>query len=831
MRGAVDSMVFCDSRAWATALTTVSAFCAVCSDLPSRYAGAEVLDYRETRVSGAQTKAGTAAKASLLSATAPDPTDEATVREWLVRSTPESPIVHVKSVESKSARLASVSTYDYVANQVIVTLLAGEDLDAFRESLAAEGFIVKRQIYVDSDGNRILLVAADNPDLNTVESLMTGIQDTGVRAEAEYDIIFEASATPNDVEWPQLWGLEKIGAPQAWEARTDASPVTVAVLDTGVNFNHVDLNANMWVNPGEIPNNHQDDDHNGISDDVYGMRCVGDVITGNPMDDVKHGSHCAGTIGAVGNNSQGVVGVAWQVKIMALKFLDSNGKGSLSDALTCLQYAAEHDVKLVSCSFGTTQFSSPFVRMVKDLSKRGIIFVCAAGNNGWDNDSYPNYPSSIECSNVVAVAATDSTDSLASFSCYGAESVDIAAPGVGIYSTTCASSISYESLDGTSMATPHVTGALALLMAHYPDETPYQIVDRLYAAGEEIPSLAGKVRTGRRLSLSNAFGLPCPVAATVSQGSFTDRVPIYWNAVEGATHYRVSRAEAENGQKVALSGWFSGLTFSDTTAAPGVTYWYFIQAASSAEGASASTYSVGVSGYRQAIDTTSVTVTFDPMGGTVANATRPYTKGEPYAVLPTPGYAGMVFLGWYTAAGVKVDATSIVREDATTLYARWIDEGRMRVSNLFARQRYPWNGYVDVTFDLAGVPAGEYASVALTASEEDGTNPLPLRTYVGAEPTGLTNGAQHVVWNATPDTQAVLYRNIVLNAQVSIDVPAAPPSGSATDNPAESGIDLVWTAAHGATSYEIWRGTADNLAAAALLAAPTATAKYDIISA
>ena len=535
-------MAFDRFRIVVAAIAVVTALSAAGLELPSRYAGAEVLDRRETR---GHVKAGSAARAARLTAAAPSLEDaDSTVTEWLVRSTPESPVIHVKSVETKSASLTSVSTYDYVANQVIVTLMAGEDLDAFRESLAADGFTVRRQIYEDSDGNKILLVAADDPDLNTVESLMTGIQDTGARAEAEYDIIFEADSTPNDADWPQLWGMEKIGAPQAWEIRTDASPVTVAVLDTGVNFNHVDLNANMWVNPGEVAGNNLDDDGNGIYDDVYGMRCVGGVITGNPMDDVKHGSHCAGTIGAVGNNSVGVVGVAWQVKIMALKFLDSNGLGSLSDALTCLQYAAAHDVKLVSCSFGTTQYSSPFVRMVKDMSKRGIIFVCAAGNKGWDNDSFPNYPSSIECSNVVAVAATDSLDRLASFSCYGAESVDIAAPGVGVYSTTCASSISYEALDGTSMATPHVTGALALLMAHYPDETPYQIVERLYVAGEECQSLVGKVRTGRRLSLSNAFGLPSPAAATVSQGMFTDRVSVYWNAVAGASHYRVSRAES-----------------------------------------------------------------------------------------------------------------------------------------------------------------------------------------------------------------------------------------------------------------------------------------------
>ena len=245
----------------------------------------------------------------------------------------------------------------------------------------------------------------------------------------------------------------------------------------------------------------------------------------------------------------------------------------------------------------------------------------------------------------------------------------------------------------------------------------------------------------------------------------------------------------------------------------------------------ASTFSQGVSGYRPAIDTSRITVSFNPVGGTVTPASKVYRIGETYSELPTPAYSGKAFLGWFTAAsgGTRLDEPSIVRADATTLYAQWVGADVLRVENLFARQRYPWNGYVDVTFDLFGVPNDETASVSLTAQEEGGNSPLALRTFVGPAPTNLVNGAQHVVWNATPDTQGILYTNLILAATVAIDEkPLLPPANVSASNATDSdAVVVTWSASENATSYEVWRAAANNSASASKIASPTTTSYRD----
>ena len=756
----------------AAALMTVGAFCDA-PPAPGSFANCEVLSY--------STSTGTAGRVVLNAPSggarlgASTPTGE-TVETWVVRATANTN----RTFAVRRARLAS-GGYElcaYTPNRVLATLVAGKSYATFVQEMEAKGLHVVRELMRDLDGNAVYIVEAAETENDVVEQMTMSIESTGSCSSICPDYIYEACVVPNDTNYPEQWGLEKIGAPQAWDTRTDASSVLVAVLDTGVNYDHYDLNQNLWMNSGEIPGDGIDNDGNGIPDDIYGMASIGGNITGNPMDDVGHGSHCAGIIGAGGNNRRLISGVAWKAKIMALKFLDSEGYGSVSDAITCLRYAEDHGVKVVNCSFGMRMVlmnTDLLETQMKKMSRQGTIFVCAAGNadNGespHDNDKQPFYPANFDVDTLVAVAATDSGDALANFSYYGAQNVDIAAPGVDIYSTVLGySSLGYKS--GTSMATPHVTGALALLWAHYPGETPLQIIDRLYASAEPVPALAGKVRTGARLSMAGFFGIAPPSEISVSQGTVNDAVVIYWAAVANGTHYRVWRSASEGGEKSMLCDWRQGLTFSDETAEPGVTNWYFLQAASSANGDLASTFSEGVSGYRPAIDMSRITVTFDSAGGTVSPASKVYRVGETYAQMPVPTYSGKAFLGWFTESqgGTRLDEPSLVRAEATTLHAHWIDASTMRVENLFARQRYPWNGYVDVTFDLFGVPADETASVSLTAQEESGGSPLALRTFVGPAPTNLVNGAQHVVWNATPDVQGILYTNMILAATVAID--------------------------------------------------------------
>ena len=244
---------------------------------------------------------------------------------------------------------------------------------------------------------------------------------------------------PNDINYSQQWALTKVSAPQAWDVFTGSTDVVVAVVDTGVDYNHEDLIANIWINPFEIPNNGIDDDNNGYIDDIYGA----DVINGDgdPMDDSGHGTHVAGIIGAVGNNSKGIAGVNWSVKIMAVKALDAGGVGDIASIIEALNYVLDMkrkgiNIVAVNASYGC-EGCPPMADkdLIASLGSEGIIFVTAAGNSGNNNDQTPTYPASYNLENIISVAAVDQNDNIASFSNYGATSVDIAAPGVNIIST------------------------------------------------------------------------------------------------------------------------------------------------------------------------------------------------------------------------------------------------------------------------------------------------------------------------------------------------------------------------------------------------------------
>jgi len=309
-----------------------------------------------------------------------------------------------------------------------------------------------------------------------------------------------------------------IDAPEAWSTATGSRSVIVGVIDTGVDYNHEDLAANIWVNPGEIPDNGLDDDGNGFVDDVHGYDFVNN--DGDPMDDhdsIYHGTHCSGTIGAVGNNGIGVAGVCWKVKIMALKFLDATGSGSVSAAVRAVEYATQMGAKLTSNSWGGGGYDQSLVDAVNAADAAGIAFIAAAGNSALDTDITMNYPSGLPCKNVISVLATDSRDELASFSNYGLTTTDLAAPGVSILS--CKRGNLYQLLSGTSMATPHVAGAYALLMSANPMLTVAQAKAALMDTADPVPALTGKCITGGRMNVAAALTRAGSAWLTVDPGS------------------------------------------------------------------------------------------------------------------------------------------------------------------------------------------------------------------------------------------------------------------------------------------------------------------------
>ena len=286
--------------------------------------------------------------------------------------------------------------------------------------------------------------------------------------------------------------MANIKAPGAWGATTGKPELVVAIIDTGIDYTHPDLAANIWTNPGETAGDGKDNDGNGYVDDVHGYDFANN--DGDPMDDHFHGTHTAGTVGAVGNNGVGVAGVNWQVKLMALKFLGASGSGSVSGAVSALEYAVKMQVRLSNNSWGGGGYSQALYDAIKNSQVIGHVFVAAAGNSGVNSDLQPAYPASYDLDNIISVAAIDSSDNLASFSNRGVVTVDLAAPGVSVLSTVLGGG--YASYNGTSMATPHVTGAAALALGLHPDWDYARLKHQILATTRPVPALAGRVLTG-----------------------------------------------------------------------------------------------------------------------------------------------------------------------------------------------------------------------------------------------------------------------------------------------------------------------------------------------
>ena len=385
-----------------------------------------------------------------------------------------------------------------------------DDLEFLKDSgfQHVETFEFPEDSFPNFGGDLILVEARDQVQSEqALKQLASNPEVDYAEPDVEFELNVAETREPNDLK-SSLWGLDNsrdtdIDAPEAW-AKTVGSrtgPI-IAVLDTGVDLDHPDLQANLWTNTREIPGNGKDDDNNGVIDDVHGFNAY--YENGNPDDSANgHGTHCAGTIGAVGDNDTGVVGVNWQARIMPVKIFDDTEdkpKTSRSAILRGISYATRNGARITSNSWGGGGRSRSVERA---FSSSRAFHVMAAGNDTKDNDKDSYYPANYDMDNSIAVASIDRWGDLSSFSNYGKEEVDLAAPGSSIYSTEPGGRYGYKS--GTSMATPHVSGVAGLAVTLNPELSNREIKQVLMQSVDVSDKLTDKVLTGGRLNAYKAL--------------------------------------------------------------------------------------------------------------------------------------------------------------------------------------------------------------------------------------------------------------------------------------------------------------------------------------
>ena len=414
---------------------------------------------------------------------------------------------------------ASVKPVESVPGEYVVRLKAGKMQTANWSQLSQ-----KLGAFIKSSIPSLNIVVVKRATFEAKDSAVKALAMNELVDVAEPNYIYHVSRTPDDPMLGQLWGFKNLGqadsaghagvvgvdidAERAWDIETGSEKMIVAVIDTGVDFNHPDLKDNIWTNEAEANGvAGVDDDGNGIIDDIHGFNAIDG--SGNSMDDHGHGSHCSGTIGAKGNDGKGIVGVNWNTRIMGVKFLSADGSGSLEGALKAIDYATKMGAKVMSNSWGGGGFSQTLLDAIKRSNDAGALFVAAAGNDANNNDETPTYPGSYDVPNIITVAAIDNAGAKADFSNYGRKLVHIGAPGVNIYSSTGGA---YDSWSGTSMATPHVSGVAALVWSHEPDMTALQLKERLLLTARPIVSLKGKTSTGGLVNAYNALTNTTPPA-------------------------------------------------------------------------------------------------------------------------------------------------------------------------------------------------------------------------------------------------------------------------------------------------------------------------------
>lgn len=393
----------------------------------------------------------------------------------------------------------------FAEGELLVKFKKGLDkasVEQFNEQIGAN--VVEQ--FADLGWQRIKL-----PENLPIEKALERYRNSAEVEAVQPNYYYRLLAAPNDPQFPSMYGLQKISAPAAWDLTTGSANTVVAVIDTGTKLNHEDLAANLWTNAGEIQGNGVDDDGNGFVDDYYGYDFF--FNDADPSDENGHGTHVAGTIGALGNNALGVTGVNWNVRLMTIKIYDADGFGTtaamLINAYNYVRMMKNRgvNIRVTNNSYGGCDEACGYDQATKDaidaLGNAGVLQVFAAGNNGRNIETTPFYPAQYATPSILSVAASNSVDTRWSNSNYGAVSVDVAAPGAGILSTY--SSPLYASLSGTSMASPHAAGAAALLSSYNPSLSAASLKSTLMNTVDVLTEWNGIVKTGGRLNAARAL--------------------------------------------------------------------------------------------------------------------------------------------------------------------------------------------------------------------------------------------------------------------------------------------------------------------------------------
>jgi thermitase len=412
--------------------------------------------------------------------------------EVLVKFRPEVSLAEIKKIAARNN--------DTIEDEIesVKNLVAIDDLDGMDAKKVAEQYAQMSDLVIYAEPNvQIKLDPIENP--REILNLQP-----------------KKLVSPNDPMFSEQWALNNegknggkekadISALYAWAKTKGNSDVVVAVLDSGVDYTHPDLVANIWMRPDHIPQ--YKDRHLGTINDLRGFNAVDNQS--DPMDENGHGTHCAGIIGAEGDNDEGIAGINWNVKIMPLKFLGRGGFGTTKDAIEAINYAIQRkrdgvNIRVINASWGSTVYSKALEDAIRAAGEQGILFVAAAGNDGGNNDKRPHYPSNYNLPNMISVAATDKTDALTSFSNYGPKTVHIAAPGRDILSTWLKEA--YREASGTSMAAPQVAGVAALILSLEPNISVEKLRERILKSVDKLDSINGKTVSGGRLNAAKALG-------------------------------------------------------------------------------------------------------------------------------------------------------------------------------------------------------------------------------------------------------------------------------------------------------------------------------------